>query len=49
MILTWFLEEHRACPFLNNSLKGDLTKDTCWQLPFVKESQGDGLASLRNI
>lgn len=39
IILTWFSEEHRTHPFLNNSLKADLTKGICWQLPFVKESQ----------
>ena len=48
MILTCFLEEHRACPFLNNSCKVDLTKGICQQLPFVKGSHWDALASVRN-
>lgn len=48
MILTWFLEQHRGCPFRNTSLKVDLTKAICWHLPFVKGSQWGGLASLRN-
>lgn len=48
MILTWFLEAHRACPFLKNSLQVDWTKDGCWQLPFVNGSQRGGLASVRS-